>query len=260
MSNIMKQLATLLTLMVLMSLSLHAQKLSAYYDAPFADAKKVTSNLKKAGFEVLATHAPASAKHLHVIIFTNKALTTLASKKSRGFASVQRVMIDSQNKTVRATNPSYWLKAFMQKDFKAGSDTQITASLTKALGKLTPTSDALDAKDLSGYHFMIGMPYYEDMIELKTKPKKSLFELKLANGSTLVGVSMGKATESFIDKIGADKALLLPYTVLIEEGKGYALHPKYYIALSYPLLSMGQFMDISSTPDAIERKLKKNFK
>jgi hypothetical protein len=66
---------------------------------------------------------------------------------------------------------------------------------------------------------------------------------------------MGK-TEGFVNKIGADKAILLPYTILIEGGKAYALHPKYYIALSYPLLSMGQFMDISSVPDAIEKALK----
>lgn len=71
---------------------------------------------------------------------------------------------------------------------------------------------------------------------------------------------MGKTTESFVDKVGADKAILLPYTILVEDGKGYALHPKYYIALSYPLLSMGQFMGISSIPDVIDRKLKKIFR
>jgi len=53
---------------------------------------------------------------------------------------------------------------------------------------------------------------------------------------------------------------LLPYTVLIEGDKAYTLHAKYYLALSYPLLSMGQFMTISSVPDAIERKLKKAIK
>ena len=107
---------------------------------------------------------------------------------------------------------------------------------------------------------MMGMPYYEDMIELgaasDVKAKKKVFELKLANSSKLIGVNLGKV-ETFVDKIGTDKAILLPYTVLIEGGKAYALHAKYYLAISYPLLSMGQFMKISSTPSKIEAKLEK---
>ncbi len=113
---------------------------------------------------------------------------------------------------------------------------------------------------------MVAMPYYKDMLELKAgdalnvKEKKKLFEIKLANGSTLVGVKMSKGSENFIDKIGTDNAILLPYTILIENGKAYALHAKYYLAISYPLLSMGEFMKISSIPDTIERTLKKSLK
>lgn len=252
MSKIIKNIVLLLAFFTASSF---ATALPAYYDAPFATAKSVKSKLEKAGFKVLSTSSPASKSNLKVLVFTNNALTKLASKTSRGFAAIQRVIVDSKSKTVRVTNPSYWLKAFMQKDFKAGSDKSIKASITKALGKLTATKDVLDAGDLAGYHFMMAMPYYEDMIEVNAKGKKKLFELKLANGSKLIGVSMGK-TEGFVNKIGADKAILLPYTILVEGGKAYALHPKYYIALSYPLLSMGQFMDISSVPDAIEKALK----
>lgn len=111
---------------------------------------------------------------------------------------------------------------------------------------------------------MMAMPYYEDMLELKEStnvdPKKKLFEIKLSNGSKLIGVKMSKSSEKFIDKIGVENAILLPYTVLIEGGKAYALHAKYYLALSYPLLSMGQFITISSVPDAIEKKLQKALK
>ncbi len=264
MSKTITKILAVSALLVATAVSAQAAKISAYYTAPYASAKTVKSKLGKAGFKVLATYSPAGHKNQHVVIFTNKKLTALASKKSRGFAAIQRAMIDDKAKTVMVTNPSYWLAAFMQKDNKPAVGTALTNSIGKALGKLTATKDVLNAGDLSGYHFMIGMPYYKEMIELKAggkvKGKKKVFELKLANGSKLIGVNMGKTTESFVDKIGTDKAILLPYTILVEDGKGYALHPKYYIALSYPLLSMGQFMGISSIPDVIDRKLKKTFR
>jgi len=264
MSNIISKFSTVLIVLMLTTLSVNAAKISAYYDAPFATEKTLKSKLAKAGFDVLATYSPASKENLKVIVFTNKDLKANASKKTRGFAAIQRLMVDSEAKTVRVTNPTYWLKAFMQKDYKAGVDSKVKKSLGKVLGKLTATKDVLKEGDLAGYHFMMAMPYYQDMLTLKkgatVNPKKKIFEVKLANGSTLVGVKMSKNTENFINKIGVENALLLPYTVLIEEGNVYALHAKYYLALSYPLLSMGQFMGISSIPDAIERKLKKALK
>ena len=260
----MKKISLLLTLMLLSAVSLQAQKITAYFNAPYADTKTVKSNLKKAGFKVLATYHPAGHSNLSVIVITNSKLKALASKPKRGFAAIQRVMVNDSKKTVLATNPKYWLKAFLQKDFPAGSAKALKASLSKALGTLSPTKDKLSSGKLAGYHFMISMPYYEDMLEFGAKSgvkaNKKVFTVKLANGSKLVGVNMGKAGESFVNKIGTDKALLLPYTVLIEGGKAYALHPKYYLAISYPLLSMGQFMKISGAPDTIEKKLKKALK
>jgi len=264
MSKMITKILTVSALLVASAVSAQAAKVSAYYTAPYAATKTVKSKLGKAGFKVLATYSPAGNKSQHVIIFTNKKLKALASKKSRGFAAIQRVMVDDSAKTVRVTNPSYWLAAFMQKDNKPAVAKSVKSAIGKALGKLTATKDVLNSGDLAGFHFMIGMPYYKEMIELKaggkTNAKKKIFELKLANGSKLVGVNMGKTTESFVKKIGTENAILLPYTILEENGKAYALHPKYYIALSYPLLSMGQFMGISSIPDAIDRKLKKIFK
>ncbi len=260
MSKMITKISVAIALLLFATLSLHAKDIPAYYDAPYASAKVVKQKLGQEGFKVLATYSPANKSHLKVVVFTNKKLISIASKKNRGFAAIQRVMINSKAKTVRVTNTEYWLRAFMQKSFKAGSCKSIKASIGKALGKLTPTKDLLDSSDLAGYHYALSMPYYEDMLELKSgkitvDPKKKVFELKLANGSTLVGVRLG-GTEKFINAIGEENALALPYTILIEGGKAYALHAKYYLAVSYPLLSLGQFMKISSVPDAIEKKLK----
>lgn len=244
--------------------SLQAGKVSAYLDAGYVDAKTAASKLKKAGFEVLTTYSPAGLDNISVIIYTSKSLKSMANKKMRGFAAIQRVMVDSKAKTLRVTNPVYWSKAFMQGDYKAGTDKTVTASLEKAFGNLTGTKDVLDEGDLKKYHFMMGMPYYDDMLELASgknvRDKKKLFEVKLGNGSTLVGVKMSKAAEGFVNKIGTENAILLPYTILIEDGNAYGLHAKYYLAISYPLLSMGQFMKISSAPDTIKRALKKSLK
>ncbi len=262
MSKKLSKIVIALAVLLSAAVSLQAGGVSAYYSAPYKDAKTVKSSLGKAGFKVLNTYSPAKKSYLKVISFTNSKLISMASKPKRGFAAVQKVLVNTKAKTVLATNPTYWLKAFLQKNFKGG-DAAITASLTKALGKLTPTADSLSSGKLSGYHFMMGMPYYQDMLELKDGAKgvkNALYAIKLANGSTLYGVKMSKASEGFISKIGEDKALVLPYTILIEGGKAYALHAKYYLAISYPKLTMGQFMKISSIPDTIERKLKKSVK
>ena len=263
MTRTLTKFVAVTALFLFATLSLQAGKISAYYDAPYADASTVKSKLKKAGFTVLTTYSPASKSYLKVLVFTNAKLKSAASKKLRGFAAIQRVLVDTKTKTVRVTNPEYWLKAFLQKDYSAGTAKSVKASIEKALGSLKPTKDQLDSSSLAKYHYALGMPYYQDMTELKghtVKAGKALFTLKLNNGATLVGVKMSKATEKFIESIGEDKALLLPYTVLFENGKAYALAGKYYLALSYPLLSLGQFMKISSTPGAIERKLKKAVK
>jgi len=258
------KISAVLAFIVVSATSLFAGNVPAYLDAPYADAATTKANLTKAGFKVLATYSPAGKKNLKVMVITNSKLKSGAAKKTRGFAAIQRVMVDSKKKTVRATNPSYWLKAFMQKSYNAGTASSVKASLKKALGKLKGSKDGLKGSKIAGFHFMMGMPYYEDMIELgkksNVKSSKKLFELKLANGSKLIGVKLSKGTEGFINKVGVDKALALPYTVLIEKGKAYALHGRYYLAVSYPLLSMGKFMKISSTPDAIELQLKKALK
>jgi hypothetical protein len=116
------------------------------------------------------------------------------------------------------------------------------------------------------------MPYYEDMIEVgeagssqklleKVKKSKSLvFTQVLSKDRILVGVNLGKRTSKFISKVGTHNALLLPYPILLENGVAKILDPKYYIAVSYPMLKMSQFMKISTVPGAIEKDCKKLFK
>jgi hypothetical protein len=268
-----KTLSKLFIALALTFTSLNASDtLPAYFTATYTDAKTTKANLEKAGFEVFDAYSPAKLKNIHVLTFTNAHLQGLAAKKLRGFAAVQRAVVNDETKEVRVANPEYWLKTFLQDDYKAGDEKPVADAIAKALGSLTPTTDAVPEAELSGYHFMVGMPYYEDMDEIgegadllekfhkNAKKKQVIFEVKLGNGSTLIGYGLKKRTEKFVKKIGTQNALALPYAILIEDGKAYALHAKYYLAISYPLLTMGEFMTIATTPGAIEKGLSKLFK
>ena len=71
---------------------------------------------------------------------------------------------------------------------------------------------------------------------------------------------MVREQKSLSKKIGRANAAVLPYCVSIENGLASSLAAKYYLAVSYPLLSMGEFMTISTVPGAIKQDLSKPFK
>jgi hypothetical protein len=86
------------------------------------------------------------------------------------------------------------------------------------------------------------------------------FTQTLENGSTLVGIKLSKRTRKFTTRIGRNNAAMLPYPILIENGKAKILDPKYYIAYMYPMLKMSEFMTIATTPDAMIKDCEKVFK
>lgn len=244
----------------------------AYYYVAYADAPTVKEKLASGGFEVLATYA--SAAQSTSIVVTCPGLKKAASKPGRGFAAVMRVLVDDEHKRVAYTNPIYFSKAFLQGDYDYAVAQKAADKLAKALGEGTPSADTLKYDDLAGYHFMLGLPYFEDMDELaegdnaalleKLKTfedgKHVVFTLDLGDGTTLAGYALSDKTASFVKDIGTQNAEVLPYLVLIEDGKAKALAAKYYLAVSYPLLSMGEFMTIASTPGKIRDELEHAFK
>ena len=60
-----------------------------------------------------------------------------------------------------------------------------------------------------------------------------------------------------IDISSPKHTAFLPYELLILDNKVYMLHGRFRIALSFPDLSMGQFMKIVSTPGYIEDTFEK---
>ena len=249
----------------------NGSKVSLYLRGPLMDEKAVTSALEKSGFTVLADFAVDKKKKLVTVVFTDPALQKAAAKKTRGFAASLRVLIDKKNKQISITNPLYIEKAFLQDDFDEAAAKQTLEKLRGTFSGLKNSKDSLKYSLLPHYHFMDAMPYYQDMIEVgsgsdeallaKAKASKKLvFEQKLPNGAVLLGIKLGRRTSKFVKKIGYHNAALLPYPVLIEDGKAKILEPKYYIAVMYPQLSMSNFMTIATVPGAIEKDCSKIFR
>lgn len=248
------------------------KEVSAYLTGEYVDVKDAENKLREAGFSIVATYIPV--KEGTTIIFTDEVLKKEAAKPGRAHAAVLRMFVDKKEKKISITNPIYFGKAFMQDDFNYALYATQLASINKAFVGLKGSVDKLDFDDLADFHFMIGMPYYNDALELgegthdallaKAKNYKEgklfLFALKLSDDSTLVGYELSRRTKKFVKKIGRQNAALLPWMISIENSKATALNAKYYIALNYPLLSMGDFMKISSVPGAVEKELQKPFK
>lgn len=246
----------------------------AYLVGPLMTAEDVKTKLTAAGFEVLTTNVVNKKLKLTTVVFTNDTLKAMANKPDRGFAGVGRILIDGKNGQTSISNPVYFGKAFMQDDADYEQIASVKTALTNAFPDAKPTEDKWAYADLSDYQFMTMMPYYQDSIviaegptatllqkaETYKKGKFYLFTLKLAENKYLVGYDLSKRTKKFPTKIGADKAGLLPYTILIENDEARILAPKFYLAVSYPALSMGQFMDIATVPGAIEKDLTRAFK
>ncbi len=258
----------------LLTASLFAKDVSAYITYQPKSVDDVKKSLSANGFEVIGEYKPIDDTN-NLIVVTHPELKKIASKKDRGFAGVLKLLV--KEKGIKAQNPEYFVKAFLQKENDAKVGENLSALLTKALGEGKETKEVLKEEDIEHYKFMFGMPYYEDMVEvasgdnaklvskIKEKAGKDLvFELKLENDAYLIGVKQtdSRGENYYLEKIDpkGQNIAFLPYMVLIEGGKAKIMHAKFYLALSYPRLEMTNFMKIASTPGEIEDFFKGLFK
>jgi len=256
------------------STGLEGTKVSTYLRGSYVSVEDAKAKLQEAGFDVLATYK--SVKKGKTIVFTSEALKAEAAKPGRAYAAVVRLFIDDTEKNISFTNPVYFGKAYMQDEYNHAVFAGVLEKINAAFPDLKGSKDALSYEALAEYHFMMGMPYYADQDKLGKpvatnaeaiakakkykKGKAIVFELKLSETSTLLGYDLGKRTKKFVKKIGRQNAAVLPYCVAIENGQAKALNAKYYLALSYPQLEMGEFMGIATVPGAIVKDLEKAFK
>jgi uncharacterized protein (DUF302 family) len=236
--------------------------LTAYYASSPQTIETLTYNLRVNGFEILSVNNILKDKI--VLSVTNEEL-----KNTNSFISVINILLNGKDE-IRVQNPSYFGASYI-KDFTYGQFKNTLTSLKKALGEMYVVADVNRFSKLADYNFMFGMPHFTDKIRLskndnienkltnaKTKDRFA-YSLKLPNGSTLVGHKI--ADNSFLKSVKAGKnAQLLPYQSMVKDGEAYMLDPKYYLALSLPLLTMTDFMKIATAPEEIEKELKKAYK
>ena len=244
-------------------------KISAYLRGKSMSVDTVKEKLSASGFKILAEAPVNKQGDLISIVFTDKALVAMASKENRGFMASLRALVDTKEKTISITNPLYMAKGFLQSDFDEKTANKVLVRLLTQFTDLTNSKDTLKYQLLPKYQFMNGMPKYEDMVEvasganLLTKIKnndKVVFTQTLDSGATLIGIKLSKRTRKFTKRIGRNNAGMLPYPILIENGKAKILDPKYYISYMYPMLTMSEFMTIATVPDAMLKDCEKVFK
>ena len=261
--------STVIALLMLNSNLVASEATSAYLEGGYVDIQTAKSKLATAGFDVIATYSPVEDGT--TIIFTNSELKAEGAKPKRAHAAILRLFIDDKEQKISFTNPIYFGKAFMQDDYSEDVFNAQFQKINSAFSNLKGSKDSLDFDDLAGFHFTFGMPYYEDPDELSEGDNSELlskmreyengklliFELKLSETSTLFGYEIGQETKKFIKKIGRANAAVLPYCISVENGEATSLAAKYYLAVSYPQLSMGEFMTISDIPGEIEKDVTK---
>ncbi len=260
-----KLLASTLTATILLTTNVTAydfsstpSKISAHFVAPAQSLDSVKKKLTENGFKILATTNILDGHN--VITITNDEL-----KATNTYMAAIHVNVNGSD--VRVQNPSYLGAAFLGDKYKYGKFKATVNALEKALGSLKGSKQKTDFDELEDYNFMMGMPKVDDTITVKegkdlaSKVKNSAYKLTLPNGLVLVGHKLSKKTNKFLKTLGEEKnAQILPYESMVFGNEAQILDPKFYLALSLPNLSMGQFMEIASIPDEIEKEITKDYK
>lgn len=276
--------------------SVEAQKLNPYIlgfettESVSEIKSNVAANLESNDIKVVGQYQPANDKDRWILIFSTSELEDAVKKVGglSGFAATLRVGITRQgDKTlVSYTNPVYWGNAYFRDDYDKISSNYSAInskleSAMKASGSFVGTpfgsKKGLEADELRKYHYMFGMPRFDDTVELEDfdshQAAKSKIESAIKKGTPnlsmvykvefpekeliVYGFALsGDTGESkFLPTIdiGTPKhTAFLPYEILVKGSEVHMLHGRYRIALSFPDLTMGTFSKIMSTPGNIE--------
>lgn len=241
----------------------------------------VKAALEREGFQLLGEGTPY--KNARVLLVTRQdQLQAAAATPRGGFAALSRVSLLEAGGQVQVAvfNPD-WMGASCR---LSRSLAPVRLSLVKALGGGTPFGCAkgLSDKDLRDYHYMLGMPYFDDVVELAVYPTQAealraveaglkakaggcvrLARADLPGGAASlfsVGITKGPGADALVlgtvDFGQPRQVAHLPYELLVEKGRVLMLHARFRIANSFPDLSMGTFMKIVKAPGGIEEALR----
>jgi len=244
-----------------------------------AVAAAVESKLKGGGFKVIGKYFPKTLTGYGVVIATDDAM--LGEVGAVGGHAVLGAAIRVGVKgdgSVAYTNPDYWYRAYFRKDFDKREEAvkALQARLQDALGAGKGQGGDEPPGNLVNYRYMIGMErldsYKNKLAEygsfaeaLKTVRENlakgagktaKVYEIVMPDRKLAVfGVAMnesGLSDGEWISKIDMQNNIAgLPYEIYVVDKEVSAPHGRFRIALAFPDVGMGQFMRISSLPNAI---------
>ncbi len=244
----------------------------------------VKAKVAQGGFRVLGEYSPYAGADV-IAVTSDELLAAAAKNRFGGYGAVQRVTVTKVGDEVQVafTNPA-WMQAGYRME---GAIDGVAAKLAAALGRLEEygPGDGKTAKQLRKYHYMLGMPYFDEPVELgkfaTQEEALAAVEAGLAarrgGASKVYRVDVPGGNESVFgvaltEGCGGDKFIMkeidfkplrstghLPYELVVSKGEVFALHAKFRIAMNFPDLSMmgaNSFMNIRCAPDAIEKSLR----
>jgi hypothetical protein len=244
-----------------------------------AVAVAVEGKLKSGGFKVVGKYFPKNLAGYGVVIATDEAMLEEIGSVG-GYAvmgAAVRVGVKADG-SVAYTNPDYWYRAYFRKDFdkKEEAVKALQGRLEKALGAGKGQGGDEAPSSLSNYRYMIGMERldsyknklaeYANFAEALKAVRENLakgagktakvYEVVLPDRKLAVfGVAMngsGNSDGEWISKIDMQNNITgLPYEVYVINNEVGSPHGRFRIALAFPDVGMGQFMRISSLPNAI---------
>jgi hypothetical protein len=245
--------------------------LASVNDTSLATQTQATiDSLADAGFNLVGQYSPV--ENANVLVVTSPALleTALASPKG-GYGAGERISVTERDgKTeVAFINPLYIQYAYrMEADMQETYD-----ALSTALGNQEAfgAKKSLTAKKLGKYHYMMGMPYFDDALKLGTFDSHEAAVAAVENGlavegdalslvyridipgrdQTVFGVGMKASSDEkdevqidsthqmeIVDFEGYSKVAYFPYEILVDGNIVEALHMRFRMAVHFPDLSM----------------------
>ncbi len=288
----MKSLSKIILLISIFLISINAnsqEKLSSYYKVTTKgsvnDIKaKLKTKLKEKGYTYLGGYNPEGKANMYVLTFTNKNLYGIAlyGKTHKAIAAVMKfgILKKANVVTISLLNPEYIFYAYLRNttssyDKLKNISDEVHAILKSMGDNYSAFGGELSKKDLKKYHYMMGMPYFTDPVELNEMESfetacstieknlkagkggtSKVYRMKFAKSKIAIyGVALKSKKEGeayFLPTIGEDHIAAMPYEIIVIDKKVLMLHGKYRLALHWPELTMGQFMKIVSTPGYIE--------
>ena len=244
-----------------------------------AAAAAVESKLKGGGFKVVGKYFPKTLTGYGVVVATDDAMLNevgaVGGPAVLGAAIRVGVKADG---SVAYTNPDYWYRAYFRKAFdkREAAVKALQARLQDTLGAGKGQGGDEPPGNLANYRYMIGMERLDssksklaeygsfaealktvrDNLAKGAGKTAKVYEVVMADRKLAVfGVAMNDAEHNdgdWIKKIDMQNNIAgLPYEIYIVDNEVSSPHGRFRIALAFPDVGMGQFMRISSLPNAI---------